>query len=47
LKVLFNVQSLLPPRTGIGFYTQHLIAALAATGELEAVAVSWGAHLSR
>jgi len=47
LKVLFNVQSLLPPRTGIGLYTQHLIAALAATGELEAVAGFLGGRIYR
>lgn len=47
MKILFNVQSLLPPRTGIGLYTQHLIEALAATGELDAVAGFLGGRIYR
>ncbi|WP_154048477.1 glycosyltransferase [Thiomonas intermedia] len=47
MKVLFNVQSLLPPRTGIGLYTQHLIEALTATGELDAVAGFLGGRIYR
>lgn len=47
MKVLFNVQSLLPPRTGIGLYTQHLIEALAAGGEVEALAGFLGGHIYR
>lgn len=35
MKVLFNVLSLLPPRTGIGLYTQHLITALDEGQQLE------------
>ncbi|MEY2340571.1 glycosyltransferase family 4 protein [Acidithiobacillus sp. IBUN Pt1247-S3] len=45
MKVLFNLQSLSPPRTGIGLYTQHLIEALAATGEIDTLAGFLGGRI--
>lgn len=45
MNVLFNVQSLLPPRTGIGLYTQHLIEALATRSEVEALAGFLGGRI--
>lgn len=38
MKVLFHTQSLLPPRTGIGFYTQHLIQEMLHHREVEELA---------
>ena len=38
MKVLFNTQSLLPPRTGIGLYTQHLLEEMLRQPQVEAVA---------
>ncbi|MHB0921459.1 MAG: glycosyltransferase family 4 protein [Thiomonas delicata] len=47
LKVLFNTQSLLPPRTGIGLYTQHLLEEMLLQPQLEAVAGFLGGRIFR
>lgn len=47
MKVLFNILSLLPRRTGIGLYTQHIIEALAATSELDSLAGFLGGRIYR
>ena len=47
MKVLFNVHSLKSPRTGIGLYTEHLIHALAAAGEVAELAGFKGRQVIR
>ncbi len=47
MKILFNTQSLLPPRTGIGLYTQHLLEEMLRQPELEAVAGFLGGRIFR
>ncbi|MGN8198336.1 glycosyltransferase family 4 protein [Salinisphaera sp. RV14] len=47
MKVLFNVHSLKSPRTGIGLYTEHLIDAMAAAGEVAELAGCKGRQVLR
>ena len=44
---MFNLQSLSPPRTGIGLYTQNLIQVLATTGEIDILAGFLGGRILR
>lgn len=47
MKLLFNLRSLVGARTGIGFYTQHLIDALMAHPDLTDLAGFLGRHVMR
>ncbi|MDE1952908.1 MAG: glycosyltransferase family 4 protein [Betaproteobacteria bacterium] len=45
LKIIFNAQSLLPPLTGIGFYTKHLIEEISQQPHVECLAGFLGRQL--
>ncbi|KWI26573.1 glycosyltransferase family 4 protein [Burkholderia stagnalis] len=38
MKLLFDLNSLRPPRSGVGYYTQHLLEGLRAQSDVEAIA---------
>ena len=38
MKLLFDLNSLRPPRSGVGYYTQHLLEGLQGHKDVEAIA---------